>query len=344
MNYLSGKTQRTRIDGVISGDEAISYGVPPGSVFGPTLFTIYVNELCGLNIPHGRIFSYADDTALIFVGKTWEEARSYAETGLKIVTEWLSDNQLTLNVEKTKFLPFNNSPHRTPDLDIKVHKNCHKPNCVCPSLQCESKLKYLGVVLDSRMSWKPHIDLLCSRVRKLIYVFKNLRDAADRKTVFNVYDALCKPILTYCITSWGGACTTHILPLERAQRAILKVATFKPYRFNTYELYNDCGVLTVRQLFIHSIITLQHKQRSTVAEFKNKKSRRKEIVFEVPLCNSKLAHRHALFLGPYIYNKANKIIVELTSKNNSELRYTIKNWLKSLSPDDTAKFLKVIYS
>lgn len=340
-DYLSGRNQKTKVNDVVSEAEDIGFGVPQGSVLGPSLFLVYVNELCNLKLKQGKIFSYADDTALIFVGKTWAEVQTYAEQGLHRVTEWLRENLLSLNVDKTKFIAFSNTRRKLPSLTITAHSNCNAINCTCTKLQSVDTIKYLGVTLDRHMTWKPHIDTLCKRVRKLIFVFKNLREVADRDLTISVYNALCKSILTYCNTSWGGACSSHLIALERAQRAVLKVATFRPYRFPTTELYKDCGVLSVRQLYIHNLILAQHKLTIPHPEKQPSAPRRKYKVFPILKFNTKLAQRHQCFLGPYLYNSTSKIVT-LMSLTNRDVKLALNKWLRNLSHSETEDLLKVI--
>ncbi|PZC86430.1 hypothetical protein B5X24_HaOG209149 [Helicoverpa armigera] len=85
---------------------------------------------------------------------------------------------------------------------------------------------------------------------RLIHIVKALRESASPSTLKMVYFALVQSVIGYCITVWGGATKTKFLRVERAQRAILKVMTKKPYRYPTKELYSNCKVLTVRQLFV----------------------------------------------------------------------------------------------
>lgn len=109
------------------------------------------------------------------------------------------------------------------------------------------------------MTWQPHIISLTNRIRRLLQIFRNLRDAADSTTVKNVYYSLCQSLLTYCITIWGGTATSHLLKLERAQRAVIKVMFRKPRLYNTNKLYEECRLLTVRQLFIFNTVIRYHK-------------------------------------------------------------------------------------
>lgn len=157
-SYLSGRTQRVSIDKWVSDDEMVSYGVPQGSILGPSLFLIFINELCLYIPPNGQIFTFADDTALVFEGDTWEEARCYAEQGLYNVISWLGKNLLTLNFGKTKFITFSILKHNSPSLKIQAHTcDCSTNTTICDCLHLEqvSVIKYLGVHLDSQLNWAP---------------------------------------------------------------------------------------------------------------------------------------------------------------------------------------------
>ncbi|KAJ0183168.1 hypothetical protein K1T71_001144 [Dendrolimus kikuchii] len=87
-DYLSDRTQKVTIGGYFSKEIPITYGVPQGSVLGPKLFLVYINNLCNLELDKSKIFSYADDTAIIFYAKTWEETKSTAELGLHKISNW----------------------------------------------------------------------------------------------------------------------------------------------------------------------------------------------------------------------------------------------------------------
>lgn len=211
--------------------------------------------------------------------------------------------------------------------------------CACPTLQITDHIKYLGVTIDANLNFRKHIELLCTRVRKLIFVFKNLRNIADFTLIRQVYMALCQSILTYCINSWGGALKTILLPLERAQRAILKVASFRPFRYPTHQLYRECKVLTVRQLFILHIVLLQHAEIgfSPVPSCK----RRKDLVCTNSRTKHAFTNRFYLFLGPYLYNKLNKLL-KIYSVSSNKCTEMLTEYLHTLNYSDTEKMLEVL--
>ena len=306
------------------------YGLPQGSVLGPSLFLLYINDLCSLTIEHCKIVSFADDTALIFHGKSWDEVKIRTEKGLYKAFQWLKLNILTLNVTKTKFITFGITHRNIPKHQYKIRAHTcayfssNNP-CECDYLSRECTIKYLGITLDQTLTWKPHIELLSTRVRKLIFLFKSLRHVAEFKLLKTIYYAMAQSILTYCITSWGGTSKTHLLTLERAQRSLLKVMAFKPYRYPTKDLYADCDIMTIRQMFIRDTVLRQHK--STVFDHGLTLNRRKDKIFTVKSNRTFFINKFQCYLGPVLYNKLNKVL-NIYECNVYKCKQILTNWLK----------------
>lgn len=344
-DYLTNRKQRVRIGDMCSDDLDTTYGVPQGSILGPTLFLAYINDLCNIKLRGGRIITFADDTALLFHADSWQEVYSDAQLGFNMVSEWLKNNKLTLNVSKSMYIPFSIKNHAIPsytNLSITSH-TCsllQDNSCSCPSLKKTDVIKYLGIQIDNRLSFQQHVDALTARTRKLIFVFKNLRHVAETKTIDTVYYALVQSILSYCITAWGGVPKTSLLRLERAQRAVLKVSRKLPFLFPTKELYQLCKVLTVRQLFILSTIIRRHSQLPyNPVEILNK--RRKHTVCKSRSFKTSFSRRFFCFLGDYLYNKINKAI-SIYSLPIFNCKTKVQNWLQSHDYEATERLLEVI--
>lgn len=344
--YLSGRQQCVRISERKSSLRPICFGVPQGSILGPTLFLLYINDIATLNIVNADIVCYADDTALIFWGRTWPEACSRAEEGMALVSGWLRRNLLTLNTSKTKFLCFHKTAASAPvSLDVLLI-----PSSACDSRRLRplsdnqeihrtASLKYLGVVLDERLTFRDHIVQMSGRVRKLFYVMKNLRESADSRTLKMVYMALGQSLINYCILAWGGVCSSFLIPLERAQRGVLKVALNKPMRYSTTALYKETGVLSVRRLYIMRVAVSVHK--SVLISGEHEAMLKKRIFkLPVPARLSTFSHRFAVFLFPHIYNKLVKIC-KFKHCSAKETKVLVSQTLVSWTYEETEKLLKV---
>lgn len=336
-DYLSDRAQCVKIDDIVSSSAPLLFGVPQGSILGPTLFLLYINSLCTLSLPYSSIITYADDTAILVRGKSWPEVFARAECALSHVMQWLSNNLLTLNLSKTTYITFSKTAISQPSIatfNIRAH-TCSTytstNNCDCTTILRSAHTRYLGVYIDNLVSWKYHLTNITSRVRKMIFIFKKLRYSADFDTRKLVYYALCQSILTYCISVWGGAVKSYLLPLERAQRAVLKVMTFKPFRYSTAQLYHECELLTVRQLFV--LETICRKHASLVYDFQVTTKRRARKVCQAQSFRSALAARNYLVISCHLYNIANEYcnIYPLT-RPQCKKRVTL--WLLSKSYED----------
>ncbi|KAL0852748.1 hypothetical protein ABMA27_012569 [Loxostege sticticalis] len=118
--------------------------------------------------------------------------------------------------------------------------------------------------------------------------------------------ALGQSLINYCILAWGGVCSSFLIPLERAQRGVLKIALNKPMRYSTTALYKETGVLSVRRLYIMRVAVSVHKSVLISGEYE---AMLKKIIFKLPVPArlSTFSHRFAVFPFPHIYNKLVKI-------------------------------------
>lgn len=348
-SYLTNRMQSVKIGKHISTELPVNYGVPQGSILGPTLFLVYFNDICNLQIDNGKLIAFADDTVLLLSAKTWKDVFSVAQTNFNTITLALQNNLLSLNATKTNVVTFSLRNKNLPDRQIyaiKAHtpqclnENKTRANCACLSLNSCNSTKYLGVTIDSQLSYKIHINNLTSKIRKLIAVFKNIRHAATNVLLKSIYYALGQSLLSYCVTSWGGSYKTHIIALERAQRAVLKVAHSRPYRYPTHKLYQECEILTVRQLFIIQVL-LDKKQLSTSIMIEPIPSRRKTKGLTSTACKTAFAHKHTNFLSTYLYKKFIKLISieELTLR---ECKSKITKLLLQMDYETTEKLLAVV--
>lgn len=332
-DYLKNRVQYVKINKYVSKCMTIAHGVPQGSILGPTLFLTYINDLCELKLEQGKIITFADDTALLFNGKNWEDVYKFAQLGFNKVATWLNLNFLSLNVEKTKYLTFTLSKlhdNFANSHTLKKHScfNQESKLCSCPELQSASEYKYLGVLIDDKLNFRPHINLLANRIRKLMFLFKNIRHIGSEQLIKTVYFAMCQSLLTYCNTSWGGAPKSIMIDLERAQRAVLKVSLSLPFTFPTFDLYKKTKVLTVRQLFILNTILKKHSSLEYNLDLVtvNAGKRRKGNVCQTKFPNTKFSRRFFCFLGCYLYNKCNKSL-SIYSLNKSNCKSAVSVWL-----------------
>lgn len=343
-DYLSDRKQMVKIGQYTSKYTNISYGVPQGSVLGPTLFLVYINNLCNLKVGDARIFSYADDTAVIFSSTSWSKARNEAEMGLTKINHWLRENLLTLNASKTNFMCYTIYSTTQPGNDflLRIHnsENAHNDNdCNCPILNKVSSTKYLGVMMDQKLTWYSQIEVLSTRIRKLIWIFKILRHVAPPMLLNKIYSALAESILRYCAPVWGGAAKTKFIEVERAQRSLFKVMFFKSYRYSTDLLYSSCKLLTVRKIYILQIILRLH--RTLIFDPKTLTRRRKDKAVKVHITKTSFANRQFAKQSGHLYNNINKTL-DIYPKRHYECKSIVYGWLLTKSYEEIEALLQYV--
>lgn len=174
-------------------------------------------------------------------------------------------------------------------------------------------------------------------MRRLIHIFKSLRDCISLEQLKPVYVALCQSIIQYCIPAWGGAGKTLLLTLERAQRAVLKTMIKKPYRYPTGKLYSDCKMLTVRQLFVLKSTLRRH--RSVPCPDPGRRS--KMPVCPSKFCRTSFARKQFVALSIKIYNELNKKL-NIGKLNRHDLKNTLTDWLLTMNYTKTEELLTYI--
>ena len=215
-SYLSGREQFVEFDNVSSNVLKVQCGVPQGSNLGPLLFLIYINDLAFVS-PKLFAILFADDSNFFYTDKNIDNLFDTLNSELDKIVKWLNANKMSLNVDKTHYIIFTsrkNNVLRNQDIII----NGCKINEVVVT-------KFLGVLIDSNLTWKYHIDHLCSKVSKNIGILRKLRGKLDTDTMTTLYYSFIYPYCHYCIHVWGStyekylnkilvlqkkSCTNHI--------------------------------------------------------------------------------------------------------------------------------------
>jgi len=204
-------------------------GVPQGSVLGPHLFDIFINDLFH-NITKAKISAYADDKQLYFSNANTRIVQKTLNSELAVVSSWITDNGLLLNPEKCKSLIFRrtNSKHNQAE-EEKIHFWVDG-TLIEPSTTC----KLQGVHKDERLNFNNHVASICKKISKKIAVISCFRKLLSIQTKLALYKAYILPYFTYCSTVWMHCGKTASDKLEKLNKRALRLI------FNDNAKYLKC--------------------------------------------------------------------------------------------------------
>uniref|UniRef100_A0A8C7X350 Reverse transcriptase domain-containing protein n=1 Tax=Oryzias sinensis TaxID=183150 RepID=A0A8C7X350_9TELE len=233
-SYLEFRKKCVCINGVKSTLLDVPVGLPQGSILGPLLFSMYINDLpntCG-NV---EFQMYADDAVIFTSAKNIQEAASILTSALVPVNEWLSKSCLLLNTTKTVCMMFTKQP-----LDIK-HSGIFLEG---QELEIVSKFKYLGVTLDSTLSFKSHIKKISNTVKFNLNNFKQIRPFRTLGAARMFLHSMILSHIEYCITCWSLAGVNTSKTIESLYKKSLKVLYRKPMSFHVCNILKKYKLLS----------------------------------------------------------------------------------------------------
>ena len=210
-DYLSNRQQYTSFNNSESSVMSISCGVPQGSILGPLLFLIYVNDIKSV-IKFGTPVLFADDTNILYFDKILSDISNKINKELIEVSAWFIANKLSVNTDKTKFMLFH-PKRRHPPLHI---------NITIEDKQIEevASIKFLGVKLQENLSWKCHIDTIANKIVKVVGILNRLKHQLPEVTLLLIYTTLIQSHISYAISVWGGSPQCDIKRIHILQKKL----------------------------------------------------------------------------------------------------------------------------
>lgn len=233
-SYLSNRKQYVYLAGVKSKILKILHGVPQGSVLGPLLFIIYINDLHNA-ILNSKTTHFADDTSLIYSNQSLKTIERKLNVDLKSLFKWLCSNLISLNVAKTVVVLFRNE-RKTPDYEIKLKLNGK-------NLDLSKTVKYLGITLDYSLSWNFHINSIANKLRNANGALSKLRHLVPKSTLITVYNALFSSHLTYACQAWAQNRNPNTCRLLKLQKQALRLITFNNFRAPSTPIFLELKLL-----------------------------------------------------------------------------------------------------
>lgn len=318
-SYLENRHQVVVMDDISSTPQLVRMGVPQGSVLGPMLFSLFVNDLPKA-LTCADLVMYADDMALVVTGDNEQEIQAIINTELEIIARWFSLNRLTINAKKTKYMIFHSRNKNVRKELVEISVN----NCLLAHVD---SIKYLGVVMDTHLHWQNHVDALCAKLASACYALLQARDLFDTKILKTLYYALFNSHLSYCMVSWGWTYNTYLNPIRRLQKRAVRTITRSKRDAPSKPLFDALQVLTFDQLrlkntaeLVHRILNYSHPLDRSIFYTSLRQTRSSAVgnLNLAPVSNV-YGQRLLQFIGAKIWNE-----IPLEIKESKRFSYSMK--------------------
>ena len=217
-SYLSERLQFTVINDVSSRESKISCGVPQGSVLGPLLFLIYINDIASAN-QDLRIRLFADDSNLFVSHKDLATLFIIANNQILRLNEWFLANKLSINLDKTNYMifkPSNKLIHDIENLRLQIKFG----SVIIERTSCT---KYLGIHMDENLNWQKHIEYVHKKIVKFVGIFYKRRSYLPNDCCKYLYFAFVHSIISYGIEIYGNTFKTYLSTIEKTVNKLLRI-------------------------------------------------------------------------------------------------------------------------
>ena len=212
-SYLSGRHQRVKIQNHRSNWKLISKGVPQGSILGPLLFNIFMNDMF-LFIEHCNLYNYADDNSMSATAESIDEAMALLKVDCENAVSWFTSNGMKANPGKFQFMII--SPHDVTD---------KKPELLVNDvvLKAESSVKVLGITIDSRLNFSEHVSNLCTKAARQLNSLARISRYIDETSRYMIYNSFVRSNFNFCPMVWHFCGIQNNEKLERIQERALRI-------------------------------------------------------------------------------------------------------------------------
>jgi hypothetical protein len=301
-SYLSNRQQYVIIDTNKSQFATIKCGVPQGSILGPILFLLYINDLNSVS-KLLRTIMFADDTNLFLTGKSLVLLEKQLNEELIIINEWFKANLLSLNLTKTSYIIFANK--KCQDINILI-------NNVSISRQYDTK--FLGIILTYNLNWSKHIDIVVNKISKCLGIISKVRHLLPLHITRILYLTLIEPYINYCNLVWCLPVKTgHLDKIFRIQKKYCRLMTFSSFCAPSGPLFQQLRLSTIWNIYKLQLATYMYRIKNNLmpildhhlfisgSSIHDHNTRHKNDLRK-PFCRTTMRQNTICFQGPKLWN------------------------------------------
>ena len=299
-SYLFNRRQVIAYNNHSSQPGHVITGVPQGSILGPLLFLIYVNDIVD-HIKQSQIINYADDTVLYTPGKDVVIIEEKLSTDMQAIATWCMENELILNLKKgkTESMLFGTSKclsSITKTLEIKYEQNY---------INVTTSYKYLGIEIDATLSMSKHFDRSYKKASGRLFLLSKLRHQLNVVSAAAIFNTMVIPIVTYCCLLSLHVTRTQqsrLTSLDNRAKKIVDIGRTSTVNLVSIEGFkNRHACKFVKKCMDKMVCENFHEYFTTISHGKN--TRNNNYLLKLPLCRTEFARKSVSFMAANIYNR-----------------------------------------
>uniref|UniRef100_A0A8C6SQ40 Reverse transcriptase domain-containing protein n=1 Tax=Neogobius melanostomus TaxID=47308 RepID=A0A8C6SQ40_9GOBI len=249
-SYLKNRKQCVKIGDYQSSCRQIVCGLPQGSILGPKLFNMYINDICKTSQVL-KFILFADDTNIFASGDDLQQLCRIVNLELKSVNKWFKQNKLSLNLSKSKMMIFgncNSNAQEAIQIEGVVIERVHE-------------IKFLGVIIDDRITWKAHIKYISTKISRSISVIAKAKHILNIKALHILYCSLILPYLYYCTVVWGSTYKNTLKPIVLLQKRAIRVIHKVGFLDHTNSLFLKSKIMKFCDIVEFQTVQMLYKAR-----------------------------------------------------------------------------------
>jgi len=355
-SYLSNRTQFVSLGDIKSNLSIISLGVPQGSILGPLLFLIYIDDLPdSTNLP---VYLFADDTVILACDRNLDSLIEKLNTGFRSVCSYFRNHKLSLNPKKTEYIIFSSS-QLIHESETHVFINNNNPEQNDPSNIFEIKrinlddetpaYKYLGVFFDPNLNFKFHIQKILSKLNRALYTLRTVKNFLPKSALKSLYYSLFHCHLVFASEIWSSTSESLLNEISKKQKMAIRIITNEKYNAHTRHLFKQEDILPFDLLiqylklsFMQSVIQKRApialdgiwitNQEYRIANNTYNIELRGDGELHIPFYRTNQLSRYPLYSFPSLWNKLPPEISII--RNKYEFKSKLKLTLMQQIPDE----------
>ena len=310
-SYLSNREQYVYYKRTCSSLNKITCGVPQGSILGPLLFIIYINDIVH-STKFFNFFLFADDTNALATDQNLNDLINKTNTELISVSNWFKSNKLSLNAAKTNFIAFHK--HRTHIDPTSIELFIENSRIINVS-----STKFLGVHINESLTWDDHISCVSKKISRNIGILYKSSHLLNKSTLLTIYFSFIYPYFNYCNIIWCPTSKKARKQLSTLQKRCMRVIFKTPYQASVSTFYIEIQLLKLDQIYIYQSLIFMYKyfNNELPGTFKNYFTLSKDVHsnnlriaenVRIGAYKTNLRKFFIKYIGPKIWNDACKYL------------------------------------